>query len=112
CMENGYPDVIFNGPIKNACLATMLTNLIGDGGFLKKLACQHRGMDVPGNSLTATGVVTKKYQQDGLGYVDLDVKVENQKGEVTSPGTATVILPVRGGKEVPTVFPEPAAATA
>jgi len=112
CLENGYPDVIFNGPIKNACLATMLTNWIGDGGWLKKLGCQHRGMDLPGNTLTATGVVTKTYEQDGMGFVDLDVKVTNQLGEVTCPGTATVILPKRDGVPVPTVFPVPAGASA
>jgi acyl dehydratase len=112
CIENGYPDVIFNGPIKNALLATMLTNWIGEGGWLKKLGCQHRGMDVPGNSLTATGQVTKTYEEDGMGFVELDVKVTNQNGEVTCPGTAVVILPLRGGKTIPTVFPEPAAASA
>jgi acyl dehydratase len=112
CLEHGYPDVILNGPIKNSALAVMLTNWIGDGGFLKKLGCQHRGMDLPGNTLTASGVVTKKYEQDGLGYVELDVKVTNQKDEVTCPGTATVVLPIRGGKPVPIVFPEPAGARA
>jgi len=112
CIENKYPDVIFNGPLKNATLVTMVTNWMGDGGWLKKLGCQHRGMDVPGNELTATGVVTKTYEQDGLGYVELDIKVTNQTGEVTCPGTATVILPKRNGPPVPTVFPEPAATSA
>jgi acyl dehydratase len=112
CIEHGYPDVIFNGPIKNSMLAVMLTNWMGEGGFLKKLGCQHRGMDIPGNSLTASGVVTNKYEKDGLGYVECEVKVENQKGEVTCPGTATVILPKRDGPPVPIVFPEPEPASA
>lgn len=107
CLEHGFPDVIINGPIKQAMLTTLLTNWIGEGGFLRKLGAQHRGMDVPGNSLVATGKVTRKYEQDGLGYVELEVKVENQKGEITCPGTATVILPKRGGAPVPTVFAPP-----
>jgi acyl dehydratase len=107
CVEHGYPDVLVNGPLKNSMLSVMLTNWIGEGGFLKKLGCQHRGMDIPGNTLTATGTVTRKYEQDGLGYVDLDVKVENQRGEATCIGTATVILPRRTGPAVPTAFPTP-----
>lgn len=107
CIEQGYADVVMNGPIKNALLAVMLTNWMGEEGFLKRLGCQHRAMDFPGHTLVASGKVAKKYINDGLGYVDLDVKVENQKGEISCPGTATVILPIRGGKPVPIVFPGP-----
>jgi len=107
CIENGFPDVLVNGPIKQAMLSTMLTTWIGGGGFLKKLACQHRGMDVPGNSLTARGKVTKKHEEDGLGYVECDVWVENQNAERTCYGAALVVLPLRSGTQVPIEFPVP-----
>jgi len=39
--------------------------------------------------------VTKKYIQDDEHLVELDVWVQNGKGEVTVRGTATVRLPAR-----------------
>lgn len=105
--EHGFPDTLVNGPIKNALLSIMLTDWIGPGGFLKKLSCQHRGMDVPMDELAVTGTITDAYVgDDGLGYVECDVRVANQKGEVTCPGRATVILPRREGPPVPLAFPE------
>ena len=107
CVEHGFPDVLINGPIKQAMLTTMLTNWIGEGGFLKKLGCQHRGMDVPGNTLTARGRVANKYEKDGLGYVECEVWVDNQNGDITCPGTATAILPRSKGPALPIEFPVP-----
>ena len=107
CKENGFPDMLVNGPLRQAYLASLLTEWIGESGFLKKLACSHRGMDLPGNTLTAKGRVTRKYEKDGLGLVECEVWVENQKGEITCPGTATVVLPRRGGPPAPIEYPAP-----
>ena len=106
--EQGFPDTLINGPIKNSMLSMMLTDWIGPGGFLKKLSAQHRGMDTPANALTATGMVTDVYTgEDGLCYVECDIKVTNQNGDVTCPGRAVVILPKRDGFPVPITLPEP-----
>ncbi len=40
-------------------------------------------------------LVTKKYQEQGANLVDCDIWLENEKGEKTTPGSATVALPVR-----------------
>jgi hypothetical protein len=37
--------------------------------------------------------VTRKYKKDGYALVDIEIKGENQRGELTTPGLATVILP-------------------
>jgi len=42
------------------------------------------------------GKVIKKYVEGDAHLVDCDIRIENGKGEVTTPGTATVILPSRG----------------
>jgi hypothetical protein len=68
---------------------------MGPDGDLKRLACQYRGMDIPGTPVTAKGVVTKKYQDNGANLVDCDIWLENEKGEKTTPGSATVALPAR-----------------
>jgi hypothetical protein len=68
---------------------------MGPDGYLKRLACQYRGMDIPGTPVTAKGLVTKKYQDQGANLVDCEIWLENEKGERTTPGSATVALPSR-----------------
>ncbi|MBI2329662.1 MAG: hypothetical protein HYU85_08560 [Chloroflexi bacterium] len=49
-----------------------------------------------GETWWCKGKVTKKYVEGDEHLVDCEIGVENGKGEVTTPGTATVILPSRG----------------
>ncbi len=93
---NGLPGPILHGALKSAFLAQLVTDWIGEHGTLKKLSCQYRGMDVPGDSLACKGTVTRKYIQNGDHLVDCEIWLENGKGERTTPGAATVILPSRG----------------
>ena len=53
-------------------------------------------MDFPGDTLTASGMVTGTREADGFGYVDCAVALQNDRGHQTASGTATVILPKRG----------------
>ncbi len=46
-LADGLPGVIAHGRLKNAFLIQVLTDWIGDEGWLKKIAIQHRGMDQP-----------------------------------------------------------------
>jgi hypothetical protein len=69
---------------------------MGDDGFLKSLYCEYRRFNVYGDIQFIKGKVTKKYEQNAEHLVNLDVWSENQRGEVTAPGHATVILPARG----------------
>ena len=89
------PDVIVMGNLKLAYLANALSDWIGDDGWIEKLAVDYRKMDVVNKTLSAKGKVTKKYQENGKSLIDLDVWVENEDGEVTTPGRATVSLPSR-----------------
>ena len=93
--STGLPGVILHGALKNAFLGQLITDWIGEHGTLKKLSVQYRGMDMPGSPLTAKGRVTRKYEEGGKHYVECEIWLENAKGEVTTPGTATVILPSR-----------------
>ena len=85
-----------------------MTEWVGEDGFLKKLSCSHRGMDFPGHNLTAKGKVIKKYLKDGMGYVECEIWVENQNGEITCPGSAVAILPLKEQGPVPFEYPAPA----
>jgi acyl dehydratase len=97
-MQNGLPGVIIHGALKNAFLGHLMTDFAGEHGWLKKLAVQYRGMDVPGVKLVCRGRVTKKYVENGHHLVDCEIWLENEKGEKTTPGSATVVLPSRAGR--------------
>ena len=94
-MNNDLENVILHGALKNAFLGHLVTKWMGPEGGLKRLACQYRGMDIPGTPVTAKGVVTRKYQEQGANLVDCEIWLENEKGERTTPGSATVALPLR-----------------
>lgn len=94
-VASGLPGPILHGALKSAFLAQLITDWIGEQGTLKKLSCQYRGMDVPGDTITCKGTVSKKYIEDGRHMVDCEIWLENSKGERTTPGRATVIVPSR-----------------
>ena len=94
-LKAGMEGVFGMGNLRYAYMHNMLRDWIGLTGDIKGLSCQYRVINYKNDELTAKGKVTKKYQQDGENRVDLDVWVENQKGENTSPGQATVALPSR-----------------
>ena len=93
--NNDLENVILHGALKNAFLGHLVTKWMGPDGDLKRLACQYRGMDIPGTPVTAKGVVTRKYQEQGANLVDCEIWLENKDGERTTPGSATVTLPLR-----------------
>ena len=93
--STGLPGPIIHGALKNAFLGQLMTDWIGDYGTLKRLSCQYRGMDLPGNTLVCKGKVSKKYVREGQHLVDCEIWAENSRGERTTPGEATVLLPYR-----------------
>ena len=76
----GQPDVFGMGNLRLAYL---------------HLGCQYRALNVREDVLTSHGRITSKYEEDGQYLLDLDIWVENQNGDNTCPGTATVALPSR-----------------
>lgn len=95
-LGNALPGVIIHGALKSVWLGQLLGDWIGEGGAIKKYDCSYRGMDVPGNTLTCKGTVTKKYVEGEEHCVECDIWLENSKGEKTTPGKAVVVLPPKG----------------
>ena len=102
----GLGQVIVHGALKRQWLIQLMTDWIGEQGTLKKFSCQYGAMDYPrhmksiseaqaGETWQCKGKVTKKYIEGDRHFVDCRIGVENGKGEVTTSGRATVILPVK-----------------
>jgi acyl dehydratase len=94
------------GGLREAFLMHLITDWMGDDAWLWKLSAQHRKFNYIGDTSWIKGRVADKRQVDGRNEVELDVWIENQRGVVTSPGSAVVLLPSRGGGEVE--LPKPA----
>ena len=91
--EVGVPGVYDYGPQRSSWMASLVSNWMGDAAFLKRVRTQMRGFNIMGDSTWCRGKVTKKYVKDGYALVDIEIRGENQRGEVTTPGMATVLLP-------------------
>ena len=93
--EVGMPGGYDVGPQRISWLGQLLTNWIGDAGFLRALDVRLRRPNIFGDVSWCRGQVTGKRVEDGAHLVELAVHVENQLGEVTATGTAAVELPSR-----------------
>ena len=82
--------------MRETWLIHLCTDWMGDDAWLWKLDCEFRKFNFVGDTQWLRGAVTRKYLADGQRpAVDLDIRAENQRGELTTPGHATVLLPSR-----------------
>lgn len=91
--EIGLPGAYDYGCQRISWLGHLLTNWMGDDGFLKRLYAELRLFNVVGDTTWCKGKVAKKYIENGVHLVDIECWGENQRGEITMPGRATVALP-------------------
>ena len=95
--EEGYDDILVQGPLQAALLARAITDWIGGRGRLVDYSVQNRGVAFPGQPLTFGGTVTGKRVDAGRALVDLDI-AGRRGSDILMPGTATVELPRRLGE--------------
>jgi hypothetical protein len=104
--RSGNPTTFDYGRMRETWLIHLCTDWMSDAGWLWKLDCEFRGFNYVGDTQWLSGVVTDTFRAENGGYaVDLDLQAESQRGEVTTPGHATILLPSRQGGEV--VLPDP-----
>lgn len=104
-VQLGLPTSYDYGQMRTSWLIHLVTNWMGDDAWLWRLDCQSRAFNFMGDTTICSGEVTAKRIEDGHHVVDLRLAGTNQRGEVTAPGTATVILPSR--EHGPVVLPSP-----
>ncbi|MET9491235.1 MaoC family dehydratase N-terminal domain-containing protein [Nocardia sp. NPDC006630] len=91
----GLPNPYDYGGMRETWLCHLLTDWMGDEGWLWRLRCEHRRFNYRGDTTWVRGIVVDKRKVDGRNEIHLEVRCENQRGEVTTPGTAVVLLPSR-----------------
>ncbi len=92
----GLPLPYDAGAQRQGWLIQLLTNWMGDEGWLKKNYAEYRKFVFFSDTVWFTGKVVKKYvDEDGEYCVDIETHGFNQRGEDTVPGHSTVVLPSR-----------------
>ena len=71
--SGGHPDIFVNTAFTRAALCRLLTDWAGPAGFVKRLGFQMRRYHLVGDTIYVRGKVVKKYRQDGVGAVDLEI---------------------------------------
>jgi hypothetical protein len=92
--RSGNPTTFDYGRMRETWLIHACTDWMGDDAWLWKLECQFRAFNYVGDTQWVTGTVVGSYLADGQRpAVDLELRAENQRGAVTTVGTATILLP-------------------
>lgn len=95
-LSKGLPGVIVHGQLVAGFLGQMLTDWVGDEGFVRNLSCSYKGMNFPGDTVTCRGKAVRKYVENEQGLVECNIWAENGKAEKTVTGRAVVALPLKG----------------
>lgn len=93
--SGGHPDIFVMTGFMQGSFSHLLTDYVGDDGWVKKFRMEMRRMNHPGDTMSLKGKVLKKYEDGGEKLLDLEVWAENQREGVTTPSFATVRLPSR-----------------
>jgi hypothetical protein len=102
--HDGLPEAVLSGSFSQAYLWEILFNWVGPEAWVVETYQKNAAGVHPADVLTFLGRVTNKEVKNGLGYLELDIGLRLQDGTVPIPGTATVVLPLKGGRPVPYPF--------
>jgi acyl dehydratase len=91
--EIGFPRGMDTGGQRIAWLAQVVTNWMGDDGFLAKLKVRFRSPNLIGDTTWCRGEVTGKRAEGSDHVVECELWGENQDKVKSVVGRATVILP-------------------
>jgi acyl dehydratase len=91
----GVPGIYDLAPQRISWLERIVSDWIGNEGFLRKLNTDIRRFNVEGDTTFIKGEVSRKWIEGHQHIVECELKGENQKGEVTCSGKAEAVLPSR-----------------
>ncbi|BCW91133.1 hypothetical protein sos41_43120 [Alphaproteobacteria bacterium SO-S41] len=90
--QSGIPRAYDEGPMRYDDMVHLVTDWMGDDAILREISVQLRAPNLVGDLSWCTGKVTGKRVENGRHLVDLELWIDNQRGERTTRGTAVVEL--------------------
>ncbi len=89
----GLPGAYDLGIERLAWLMQLVTDWVGDDGWLTRIECQYRKFNYMGDATWCRGKVTDKFEKNGKKRVALDLETVNHRDEVTTVARAEAELP-------------------
>ena len=86
------PGPPIQGTFRFALLGQMISRWAGSGSVIERIGVCYRGLDLEGDTISACGTIERIEQLDDRTRIGLKLWVENQKGERSTEGDATVLL--------------------
>ncbi|MFT3817474.1 MAG: MaoC family dehydratase N-terminal domain-containing protein [Rubrivivax sp.] len=90
---NGAPHMFVQWASYLGFIYRFLNEWAGPGAWISDVSYQLMHMNLAHDTMSASGCVVRKYQQDGKNWVELEFALSNERG-VSTPGTALVSLPL------------------
>lgn len=90
--ETGAAWAYSGASLSRAMLGRLITNWMGDDGFLRKFHYRRLRRDFIGDAMIVRGIVADKRVRDGEHLVDIDAWIENMRGNVTGAAAMSVRL--------------------
>jgi acyl dehydratase len=94
--QSGLPRGYDVGAMRTAWLIHLLTDWMGDSGFITEFSMKLRRPNLIGDTTWLTGTVTGRRMEGESALVDCEVVATNQRDEVTANARATIRLPLAG----------------
>jgi acyl dehydratase len=89
------PGIYDLGPQRGSWLAQIVTNWMGDHGFVRKVFHELRRFNIEGDTTWVQGKVSRKWVEGDLNLVECETSCRNQRDETTGMGRVEVVLPSR-----------------
>ena len=90
----GNPTVFAHGMLNAGFLSKCVSDYVGREN-LRKFRVRFATRVWPGDTITCTGTVTRKYEDSGKRFIEGDLVALNQKGETAIQGSFKAELPSR-----------------
>lgn len=86
----GMPGTLVPGPFKLGLLEAAVEDWLAGAGFVRHVRAAHRRPDLTGRPIVIVGQVSRVYEEAGRSRADLELVIQNERGEPSVRGFAAV----------------------
>lgn len=97
--EQGLPGLLISGPFMASYMLTEVTHWLGSRARILSFWDRNSAPTMPGDRAHIHGRISRRWTEDGKGFVEVDCRIENGEGRVTTPGGVMAQLPFSGARQ-------------
>lgn len=86
----GMPGTLVPGPFKLGLIEAAIEEWLDGRGFVRQVRAAHRRPDLTGRPIVIVGQVSRVYEEGDARRADLELVIQNERGEPSVRGFATV----------------------